>query len=154
MKDMAQVREIKKRFTNQYRTKIEALGNHLSVGIGTNEVGEFTLRANLESSVGKENLPHEFEGMSVVVSVIGEIHAQDETNTITTINTVAGRFAAEFKGELERLGNKMGVGVGRDGSGKASIYAYLENGKGADSLPLEFEGVEVVVKVIGEVSLA
>lgn len=153
MKDMAQVREIKKLFTNKFRHQIESQENNLSVGIGTNEAGDFTLRANLENKNGREILPSTFEGMTVSVSVIPEENEMSAQTTFSTLNTVAGRFAAEFREVFSQNGNNLGIGIKKDSNGKNQIIAYLTNSKMKEVLPESFEGVEISVQVIGKVKL-
>jgi NifB/MoaA-like Fe-S oxidoreductase len=77
MKTLDQVREIKKRFANEYRDAFRVVGNNLATGLGKDSVtGDYTIVAMLTNNKLKSTLPDEYEGVKVEIEVVGKIVAQ------------------------------------------------------------------------------
>ena len=77
MNTIEKVREIKKRFADEYKDAFRAVGNNLATGIGKDAVtGDYTIVAMLTNDKLKSTLPEEYEGLKVDVEVVGVIVAQ------------------------------------------------------------------------------
>lgn len=71
-KTIEEARSIKERFKAKYNAT--AMNG---VGLGQDDTGNYCLKVNLISEVGRSAIPAEFEGLKVVTAVIGTIRARE-----------------------------------------------------------------------------
>lgn len=75
MKTIDEVRRLQKQLHQEYGSVFQKGGNHLSLGIGTNDLGEYTLEARLTNDKLKDLLPQKYDDVEINIEVIGVIRA-------------------------------------------------------------------------------
>lgn len=79
---------------------------------------------------------------------------KEKAVALENITKLAQQFSDDFKFQLEASGNTLTVGIGRkegEITNEPNICAYLENSKLKNILPTEYQGVQVVIRIIGAI---
>lgn len=72
--------------------------------------------------------------------------------TIEEIRIIKTQFLNQYREAFRAVGNNLAVGIGGDEkTGEYHIAVNLTNDKLMDTLPKEYDGVQVDVEVVGEI---
>ena len=65
--------QIKKQFKEEYSEALEAVGNHMAIGLGKDASGNFTIEVRLNNNKLSSILPNYYCGFKVNITIIGAI---------------------------------------------------------------------------------